>query len=153
MSLDWVLKDFPALSATELYAILRLRQEVFVVEQRCAFLDADGRDANALHLAGWHEGELLAYARLHVPGAVRTEALISRVVTAPKVRRDGYGRALMTRVMTELAAAVPGATIWLGAQARLEDFYAGFGFVPTGEPYLEDEIWHIGMLGTALRPA
>lgn len=148
MSLNWQSLTFDALAPAQLYAILRLRQAVFVVEQNCPFLDADGKDANAMHLCGWQDGELLAYARLHPAGVVREQAMISRVVTSPAVRRDGYGRQLMAEAL-RLLRERDNPPVWLGAQARLEDFYASFGFAASGEPYLEDEIWHIGMV---LRP-
>lgn len=128
-----------------LYAILRLRQEVFVVEQNCAFLDADGCDQQAWHLAGWCDSQLCAYARLFAPGVVRAEASIGRVVSAPQRRGQGLGLALMDQAVAQVRTFGHDVPVWIGAQERLCRFYAGFGFVETGERYLEDGIWHRGM--------
>ncbi len=154
MSCEWTVKAFDRLSLGELYAILRLRQQVFVVEQACAFLDADGLDGQGLHLCGYNSEGLVAYARLHASGVVREQAMIGRVLTSPAVRGRGYGRLLMGQAVRHFQTEQPEATVWLGAQQRLQGFYAGFGFLPSSEPYLEDGIWHIGMQGhcASLRP-
>ncbi len=147
MSLQWQWRGFEELRPDELYALLQLRQAVFVVEQNCPFLDADDKDANAFHLLGRDaSGQLQAYLRVHRSGVLRDAAVISRVVTAQAVRRSGCGLALMSRAVAHLRTQEEGATmVWLGAQQRLEDFYARFGFVTSSAPYLEDDIWHVGM--------
>ncbi len=147
MSLHWQWRRFEALSTDELYALLQLRQAVFVVEQDCPFLDADDKDANATHLLGRDaDGLLQAYLRVHASGVLRDAAVISRVVTAPAVRRGGHGLALMGQAVDWLRAREDAVTpVWLGAQQRLEAFYARFGFAVCSEPYLEDDIWHVGM--------
>ena len=142
----WRCDPFDALSVGELYDILALRAEVFVVEQRCAYLDPDGTDRDAWHLRGRDaEGRLVAYARLFRPGVKCPEACIGRVVTAPSTRGRGLGRALLGEALEALAARCRGAAVHLSAQAHLEGFYASFGFARVGDPYLEDDIPHIGM--------
>lgn len=125
--------------------MLRLRSLVFVVEQNCVFLDLDGNDAKALHLLSRVDGRLVAYARLFAPGDSYAESAIGRVVSHPDARKTGAGRALMTRAIEECKARWPGP-IRIGAQRYLERFYGSLGFVPAGEPYLEDGIPHIEML-------
>ncbi|CAN5222528.1 GNAT family N-acetyltransferase [soil metagenome] len=147
-SIRWSEAAFGELSAGELYALLRLRSLVFVVEQECPFLDLDGRDQDARHLLGWTEdGTLLAaYARFFAPGAVFPEASIGRIVTHPQVRGTGAGKALMAEALRRVEALAPGAPIRLCAQLYLERFYGGFGFRPASQPYLEDGIPHVEMV-------
>ena len=153
----WRLTPYAQLTLDELYAILRLRQRVFIVEQSCPFVDADGADDRAWHLMGWirdAEGRPLlgAYARLFVPGAMYAEASIGRVVTDPDVRRSGVGRALMQQALREVAALAPAAAVRIGAQRYLEHFYVGLGFVPEPEGYIEDGIPHVEMVRAADAP-
>jgi ElaA protein len=143
---------FTALTARALYDLLKLRSEVFVVEQQCVYLDPDGLDTEAHHLLGWSVGsspELTCGVRILAPGAVYAEASIGRVVTAPSQRGGGLGRRLMERALEETAQLHPGHAIRIGAQAYLEGFYASLGFVTVSEPYDEDGIPHV----TMLRPA
>jgi ElaA protein len=154
----WRLAPYAELSLDELYAILQLRQRVFIVEQTCPFLDADGADDRAWHLMGWTADAagrplLGAYARLFAPGAMYPEASIGRVVTHPDVRRGGMGHALMRRAIDEVAALAPGSAVRIGAQRYLERFYAGLGFVAEGDGYLEDGIPHVEMVRPAGVPA
>ncbi|MEO0599899.1 MAG: GNAT family N-acetyltransferase [Myxococcota bacterium] len=132
------------MGVAELYAILRLRQEVFVVEQDCAYLDADGGDEVAMHLRGYDDDALVAYLRAFPPsedGCVH----IGRVIVVEAVRGRGLGQALMTRG-ADLATAKWGPhPIHLSAQAHLEPFYASLGYVATGPGYLEDGIPHLPM--------
>ncbi len=144
--MNWTCVRFDALSVGQLYDLLQLRSQVFVVEQHCVFLDIDGLDRQTLHLLGTAEdGALRAYARLIPPGVKAPDALIGRVVTAPAVRGGGTGRALMAESVARCEQLWPGHAITLHAQAHLERFYASFGFAPVGEPYLEDGIPHIEM--------
>lgn len=149
----WQWSRFADLTPYALYAALRARSEVFVVEQRCAFLDMDGTDPEAWHLLGWVERggarALAAYLRLLRPGCKFAEASIGRVLTAADFRRTGAGRAVMHEGVRKSAEIYPRHGIRIGAQRYLESFYAGFGFRPASEPYLEDGIAHIQML----RPA
>lgn len=147
-ALDWRLRRFDGLSVFELEAIYAARQRAFAVEQACAYLDADGLDVRAWHLAAWRsdEREPVAYARLLEPGSKYAEASIGRVVTAAAERRRGLGRELVARAIEATIARWPGTSIRISAQTRLEAFYAGFGFVAVGAPYLEDGIDHTEML-------
>ncbi|AKP88876.1 GNAT family N-acetyltransferase [Achromobacter ruhlandii] len=144
----WTCKPHAELTLAELYAILRLRSEVFVVEQDCVFLDMDGKDLQGQteHLMAWENGALLAYCRLLEPALNDGQAVIGRVITAPAARGTGLGHELMRRAKDEVARLWPGQPVYLGAQARLRDYYAGHGFVPVTEEYIEDGIPHVGML-------
>ncbi len=144
-SFDWL--PFDRLSGREVHDVLQLRQRVFVVEQTCPFLDADGLDPKCWHGLGRDEaGVLIATARLVPPGLKYEEPAIGRVVTAPEARRTGAGRALMSSAIQQVQRLYPGQHIRLGAQRYLEAFYGSFGFRPVGEPYDEDGIDHIEML-------
>lgn len=149
----WQWSRFSELTPHTLYAALRARSDVFVVEQNCVFLDLDDADQAAWHLLGWTDQEgastLAAYLRLLPPGCKFTEASIGRVLTTRDFRRAGAGRALMDEGVRKCRELHPGHAIRIGAQRYLSDFYAGFGFRAASEPYLEDGIEHIEML----RPA
>jgi len=146
-SLLWTLKPFAALTLAELYALLQLRSEVFVVEQTCAFQDIDGQDQTALHLLGYTEaGELAAYARLFEAGRSYTQASIGRVVTSPRHRGHGLGRALLHEAIAQCEVQFGPQPIKIGAQQYLLAFYQSFGFVEEGEGYLEDGIPHVHMV-------
>jgi len=146
--LGWRCVAFAALSPRELQGIHMARQRVFAVEQDCAFLDADGYDELAKHLAAWLPGERepLAYARLLPPGAKYADASIGRVLTAIGARGRGLGRELMVRALALVGSTWPGAAVRISAQTRLETFYASLGFVAVGPPYLEDGVDHTEML-------
>ncbi|QKG51683.1 MULTISPECIES: GNAT family N-acetyltransferase [Hymenobacter] len=147
MTVHWTTKPFDTLTLTELYALLQLRSEVFVVEQTCPFLDIDGHDQAAYHLLGrTASGELAAYARLFAAGRSYAQVSIGRVVTAPRYRRAGLGRQLMSQAIAECAALFGEQPIKIGAQCYLQAFYESLGFVQQGEPYLEDGIPHQYML-------
>ncbi|MBI3350484.1 MAG: GNAT family N-acetyltransferase, partial [Burkholderiales bacterium] len=138
----WACVPFGELSVPQLYAVLALRSEVFVVEQNCVFLDIDGVDPQTWHLLGTgDDGALKAYARLLPPGMKSpTDAVIGRVVTSPAARSGGMGRALMTEAMAHCQRLWPERAITLHAQAHLQRFYGSFGFVQVAEPYMEDGI-------------
>jgi len=140
---SWHDREFAKLGVGELYAITALRERVFVVEQRCAYLDADGADPRCRHL--WAEdeaGAILAYCRLVPAGLKFAEVSIGRVITAPEARGLGLGKELMKRAL----AAVGAVPVRIGAQAHLERFYGELGFVRASSPYDEDGIPHIEML-------
>ena len=147
-ALGWRFTAFDALTPRELQAIYMARQKVFAIEQNCVYLDADGLDERAFHLAAWssRQREPAAYARLLEPGAKYSEASIGRVLTVGIGRGCGLGRALMVRALEHAAATWPGVAVRIGAQTRLEAFYASLGFVAMGPPYLEDGIDHTEML-------
>lgn len=145
-ALTWVCKPFDELNSHELYAIIKLRNEVFVVEQNCVFQDADDKDRYCHHLCGLVGNELAAYARLVPAGISYPYISIGRVVTSPVHRKAGIGRALMTQAINECYRLFGKQTIKIGAQLYLKDFYQSFGFRQTGGMYLEDDIPHIEML-------
>ncbi|MGO4289629.1 GNAT family N-acetyltransferase [Chitinophaga sp. RAB17] len=143
----WKIKSFEELTVAELYAILRLRSEVFIIEQNCAYQDLDNSDQKALHLMGTDDsGQLLAYTRIFAPGIKFTEASIGRVVTSPLARGQGAGRELMERSILELQQHYGKIPIKIGAQQYLQRFYTSLGFEQTSDTYLEDGIPHIEML-------
>ncbi len=144
--IDWRLFEYTELRTDMLYQILAARQEVFVVEQNCAYLDADGYDAQALHLCGFRKGELVAYARLFAPGRKYTEASIGRVLTLKSIRRQGAGKQLMTEAFAYCKQLFPNASIRISAQSYLESFYSELGFETVSEQYMEDGIPHQEML-------
>lgn len=149
--LQWRCLPFQALSADTLYRLLRLRSEVFVVEQACVFLDMDGLDKQCLHVLGEVVDQhgnvhLHASTRLVPPGVAFAEASIGRVVTAPAARRGGIGHALMAESVRLLELLWGPQPIRIGAQAHLESFYNRHGFVSDNKPYIEDGIPHLEMV-------
>lgn len=146
MQLNWTFKSFEELTATELYAILQLRCEVFVVEQNCVYLDIDGKDKKSFHLMAWQDDELAAYTRLVPAGVSFTEASIGRVITSPKYRGLGIGITLMQKSIHHTLKSYHTDKIRIGAQLYLKAFYEGFGFVSQGDEFLEDGIPHVEML-------
>ena len=143
--LCWSWQDFDALGSARLYAVLRLRVDVFVVEQRCAYPELDGHDHNALHLLCEQRGRLLGYLRLLPPGEKHPLPALGRVVTDREARGRGLGRALVQRGITKSRECHPGHDLYLSAQAHLADFYAAFGFVRSSAIYDDDGIPHIDM--------
>jgi ElaA protein len=147
MALRWTLGRLPELGPLDVYDLLALRSEVFVVEQTCIFQDADGVDMQAHHLLGRDEhGALKAVLRIVDPGVKYAEPSIGRVISAPAVRGTGAGRELMAFGIAHTRRLWPGQAIRISAQARLERFYREFGFRTVTEPYLEDDIPHVEML-------
>lgn len=145
--LQWTCVHYDLISTDELYEALALRQRVFVVEQQCAFQEADGVDRFSWHLFGrTADGRCAAYLRIVPPGRRFEEPSIGRVVTAPEVRRTGLGRVLMQEGIRRTRELFPGRPIMLSAQRHLEDFYGSLGFTATGEPYDEDGIPHVNMI-------
>jgi len=144
--IQWQLKLFNDLSPTELYAILRLRGEIFIVEQNCPYLDPDGKDFHSHHLLGYVGEDLAAYSRLVFPDINYDEVSIGRVVTSAKYRKKEFGKLLMQKSIEEIEKIYGKVPIRIGAQAYLKKFYEGFGFVDLNEPYMEDGIPHLIML-------
>lgn len=137
---------FELLDNAALYALLKLRSEVFVVEQNCVFLDLDDHDQNAEHLLMRDaQGALIGYSRLLPPGEKYEEPSIGRVVVSPKVRATGAGRRLMAESVRGAKERYPSLPNLIWAQHHLERFYASFGFVTVSEPELEDGIPHVKM--------
>ena len=144
--IEWQWLPFDALSREQLYALLRLRSEVFVVEQNCVFLDIDGQDEKAMHLLGFRATELVAYVRCFPKGISFAEASIGRVVTKPAARGGGLGHLLMAEAIRALQQQWEPQAIRIGAQAHLKAFYQQHGFVDMGLPYVEDGIDHLEMV-------
>lgn len=144
--MKWTLKPFDSLTPKELYNILQLRNEVFIVEQNCPYQDLDNKDLYAYHLMGEKENKLIAYSRLLAPGISYSESSIGRVVSSPSERKTGMGKKLMTESIHQIRNLFQTDTIRIGAQMYLKKFYETFDFIQEGEPYLEDNIPHIIML-------
>ena len=142
----WIIKPFKELSPDELYDILRLRSEVFVVEQACIFQDMDNLDQGAVHLQGRIGSNLAATARILDPGVAYEEPSIGRVVSSPVYRKQGVGIELMKKSIEETERLHGKGPIKIGAQLYLKEFYEGFGFEQCSETYLEDNIPHIKMI-------
>ena len=142
----WRLLAFDDLRVFELYEVLRLRSEVFVVEQQCFYQDLDGHDHEAMHLLGVQGSELQAYARCFAPGVKFAEASIGRVMVRRTQRGTGLGHALMEQAVLAINQVWGPQAIRIGAQAHLSAFYTQHGFVDVGQPYLEDGIAHLEML-------
>ena len=145
-SLNWTYKHFTSLNTKELYTILSLRSEVFVVEQNCVYLDTDQKDLDAWHLCGWQDDVLVAYVRILAPGVSYEEASIGRVLTNPAFRKNGYGVELMNVAIEKTLQQFNVQKIKIGAQLYLLNFYSNLGFIQTSEIYMEDGIPHIEML-------
>jgi ElaA protein len=144
--INWTCKTFGELTPEELYKILRLRSEVFVVEQNCVFLDMDNKDFFCDHLMGWDGESLLGYSRIVPAGISYEESSIGRIVSSPAARGRGVGRELLVQSIQMLYDLHGRRDIRIGAQIYLLNFYTSFGFVQTGEIYLEDGIEHVEML-------
>ncbi|MBP2445696.1 GNAT family N-acetyltransferase [Rhizobium leguminosarum] len=147
------LKNFDELLAPELYDLLKMRVDVFVVEQNCAYPELDGKDIDALHLRLLESGELLASARILKPREPHDPSKIGRVVVSPAHRGKRLGDALMSEAISVCERLYPANPIALSAQAHLRRFYESFGFIGTSQEYLEDGIPHIDMVRQTARPA
>ncbi|MFC0557764.1 GNAT family N-acetyltransferase [Halalkalibacter alkalisediminis] len=143
--LSWKVKTFKQLSIEELYEIVQLRIEVFVVEQDCSYQELDGKDQVAHHLLGYVDGKLQAYSRLFKSGLVSEEASIGRVIVRETGRKKGYGQALLEESITYIENEFKDHFILIHAQEYLDDFYQSFGFKPVTEVYLLDGINHLDM--------
>lgn len=141
-------KTFQELSNEELYQILRLRSEVFVVEQDCVYLDLDNKDQKALHVLGTKEGQVVAYTRIFKPGDYFDNTSIGRVVVSKDQRQYGYGKMIMEASLSAIKELFPDITIEISAQSYLIKFYTELGFERFGEEYLEDGIPHVRMRNT-----
>ncbi|KQC30641.1 GNAT family N-acetyltransferase [Flagellimonas eckloniae] len=144
--MDVMVKTFEELSNLELYQILRLRSEVFVVEQDCVYQDLDNKDQKAIHVLGVKNNNVVAYTRIFKPGDYFDNASIGRVVVEKNERKYGYGKEIMTASLKEIGKSFPATPIELSAQIYLIKFYVALGFSSIGEEYLEDGIPHIRMV-------
>jgi ElaA protein len=145
MLLNWEIKRFETLSLNQLYQLLQLRSEVFVVEQNCVYQDIDGKDEKALHVLGEYEGKIVAYARLFKPKDYFENASIGRVLVGGTYRDKKLGHILMREAIEAIRGHCNETAITISAQLYLKQFYESHGFVQTSEMYLEDDIPHIQM--------
>ncbi len=142
----WHYKAFEQLTPKELYKILQLRSEVFVIEQQCFYQDMDDKDLVSSHLWAEVDGQVAAYARILGPGISYQDASIGRVISNPAFRGMSLGKQLMTNAIEIIHSNFIGAPIRISAQAYLVRFYSNLGFKQVSEEYLEDDIPHIEML-------
>ncbi|WP_213521105.1 GNAT family N-acetyltransferase [Nonlabens sp.] len=143
--MEITVKSFSELSTQELYALLQLRSEVFVVEQDCVYQDLDGKDQKAFHVLGYEQGQFVAYTRIFRPGDYFEQSSIGRVVVSPQHRGKSYGQEIM-KASLAFAKAEHYTSVKISAQCYLDKFYIDLGFVVTGDKYLEDGIPHQAML-------
>ncbi|MDO6759688.1 GNAT family N-acetyltransferase [Tamlana sp. 2_MG-2023] len=143
--LKYIIKTFEDLTTTELYKLLQLRSEVFVVEQDCVYQDIDGKDDKALHVLGYKGKKLVAYTRVFEPGLYFESASIGRVLVAKSQRNHQYGYELMEMSIEVIRMHFRETKIKISAQYHLKQFYNNLGFKEVGDTYLEDDIPHIGM--------
>lgn len=146
MELIWAYKNFNELTTRELYAILQLRNKVFVVEQNCVYQDIDNKDLKSFHLMAFDGEVLVAYSRILPAGLSFEETSIGRVITAPSCRGKGIGITLIEKAIQAVSSTFNTKQIKIGAQLYLKKFYESFGFIQTSEVYLEDGIEHIDMV-------
>lgn len=144
--LDIIRKTFNELTTEELYNLLQLRSEVFVVEQDCVYQDIDGKDQKALHILGYNGKKLVAYTRIFKPGYYFKEASIGRVVVRAHERKFKHGYAIMKASIEAIKNHYNETTIRISAQTYLKQFYNNLDFYEVGEEYLEDGIPHINMI-------
>lgn len=145
--IDWQDLHHSDLSVSQLYALLQLRCAVFVVEQNCPYQDIDGDDLEGenRHILGWHNGTLVAYARILKSDDELQPVVIGRVIVSKALRGEKIGQQLMSKALESCTRRWPEKPIYLGAQAHLQNFYGQFGFIPVTDIYEEDGIPHIGM--------
>ena len=147
MNIRWEIKSFQELSVVELYELMKLRLEIFVVEQNCPYQDADGKDLKSLHLMGYsNDGVLIAYCRILPAGVSYAEVSIGRVISSSLVRGSGAGKQLMKEALKCIQQKFGNSSVRISAQSYLLKFYESFGFRSIGKEYLEDDIPHMEML-------
>lgn len=148
-SIHWHTKAFDELTVNELYDIMRLRTDVFVVEQNCPYPELDGKDKKCLHIFATKLDQVVACARIVPPGVSYPEISIGRVAVHADHRKDGYGRVLMQHAIDKIAEEFGEQAIQIGAQGYLKKFYGSFGFESSSEEYMEDGIPHVDMIREA----
>ncbi|MCP4120136.1 MAG: GNAT family N-acetyltransferase [Bacteroidetes bacterium] len=148
--MNWKTAAFEDLNLNELYDLIRIRIEVFAVEQDCSYQDLDGYDQKAWHVMGSDNGTLVAYARLFAPGIKYKHASIGRIVTASSHRSMGIGKALVRQSISECNRLFGPVGITISAQCYLDKFYTELGFETVSDVYLEDGIDHQEMIRRSL---
>ncbi len=146
MPIKFYPKEYNQLTKEELYEILRLRSEVFVVEQDCVYQDIDNEDQKAMHILGYKKNKLVAYSRIFKPGDYFKKASIGRIVIHPKERNNQYGFQLVETSIMAIEMHFRTHKISISAQEHLEKFYIRLGFLTIGDSYLEDGIPHVKMI-------
>ncbi|MDF4201430.1 GNAT family N-acetyltransferase [Maribacter sp. SA7] len=144
--LDIKVKNFKEFDIEELYNVLQLRSEIFVVEQDCVYQDIDGKDSKAIHVIGYKNNSVVAYTRIFKPGDYFDQASIGRVAVHKDFRKFGYGKVIMQASIDAVEEHYNTYEIKISAQKYLTKFYTDLGFNATGEEYLEDGIPHIAMI-------
>lgn len=145
-ALNWLVKSFADLSAKEMYQVLKLRQDVFMIEQNCLYADIDDKDEYAFHVLGKLDNEVAAYTRVFAEGKyMHAYCSFGRVVTSSKLRGQGKGHELIRQTLKFINKHYPNVPCKISAQAHLESFYQQYGFLKEGDGYLEDNIPHIAM--------
>lgn len=144
--MNWEMKKFNELSGEEIYEILKLRSEVFVIEQQCIYEECDGKDNKSYHLFAKENGQIIAYLRILEKGVSYNEISIGRVLTDKKYRGKGLAKQMMLRAIEFIENNLNEKVIRISAQEYLINFYSSLGFVRVSEVYLEDNIPHIEML-------
>ncbi|MBB1272348.1 GNAT family N-acetyltransferase [Psychromonas sp. SR45-3] len=145
--LSWEIKFFSELSALRLYQVLKLRQDVFVLEQQCLYADTDNLDQQALHflLMSEEDDDLVAYCRVLPADTSYPEVSIGRVVVAPNARNKGFAKQLMQKAIHFIEDEMQASAIKISAQSHLQNFYQSLGFIICSSPYDEDGIEHVEM--------
>jgi len=139
-------KNFSQLSKEELHHLMKLRVNIFVVEQKCAYQELDDYDRQATHLLGYSQNELVACARILPTGTLYENCSIGRVAVKKEARSAGLGRKIFGAALAEAQNMFPNETIKIQAQVYLEKFYTSFGFKTVTEPYPDIGVWHVDML-------
>ena len=141
--IKWNCKLYCDLSLNELYSILKIRQEVFIIEQNCNYLDADGYDVNSTHLFAYKNDKIIAYMRIIDSEEIPNHVIFGRILVKKEFRNIGLGKEIMKR---GIALFDPKQTIFMSAQVYLKEFYQSFNFISIGDEYFEDDIPHIKMI-------
>lgn len=144
--ISWTIKSFEQLSSNELYKILQLRINVFMLEQNCLYPECDDKDIHANHIFALDHDKVIAYARILPPNISYSDASIGRVIVSDQYRGQKLGYQLMHKAIEKLNTDFPSSNIRISAQAHLKSFYENVGFVKVSDPYLEDGIPHIEMV-------
>ncbi len=144
--MSWTIQTYDELTTEELYKIIQLRVNVFIVEQQTCYEDLDNHDQNSIHLSYVKNGEIFAYSRLLPPGEKFDMASIGRVITSPEIRGTGLGKEMIKIALDTIEKEWTGSDVFIQAQEYLKEFYGAFGFTQVSEPYVYDSLPHIDML-------
>jgi len=144
--MEWIYKKWEEIARDELFAMYKLRTDIFVVEQGCAYPEVDDYDKQVAHLFAYADGQLAAYSRLCPPNSVYPEASLGRVLCHKNFRGKGLGRELVARSLKQLKKDFPNEAIKAQAQQYLEGFYQSFGFKTITKPYLDAGVVHVDMV-------